>query len=124
MGKMNRTTISLGGDEYVILRRHEYDRLTTLARAADLPPLPKPDRSGNVPALAYASASLARKIIKARSDAGLTQRELARRAGISCENLCRIERGRHTPNVASIVKIERALADAVVLRRKRSKTRS
>jgi len=55
---------------------------------------------------------LARKIIKARRMAGLTQADLARRAGIWPETLNRIERGKTTPDVATIAKIERAIDSA------------
>ena len=66
-------TIVVDGKPYVLLPRDEYDRLTTLAKAADLPPLPAPDAEGNYPAVQYARASLARKIIRDRVAAGLTQ---------------------------------------------------
>ena len=93
-------------------RAKKYDRLTTLAKAADLPALPAPDAAGNYPAVEYARASLARKIIRDRVAAALTQRELAKRAGISFEHLCRIETGKHTPSVPTIDKIDRALKKA------------
>jgi DNA-binding XRE family transcriptional regulator len=96
----------------VLLPRDEYDRLTTLAKAADLPPLPEADAQGNYPAVEYARASLARKIIRDRVAAGLTQRELAKQAGISFEHLCRIETGKHVPSVPTIDKIDRALKRA------------
>jgi DNA-binding XRE family transcriptional regulator len=70
---------------------------------------PQPDAKGNYPAVEYAKASLARKIIRDRVAAGLTQRKLAELAGISFEHLCRIETGKHTPTVATIDKIQRAL---------------
>ena len=76
------------------------------------PELPKPDAEGNYPAVAYARVSLARKIIKARHQAGWTQADLARRAGIRPETLNRIEKGKTTPEVSTIAKIERALAAA------------
>jgi DNA-binding XRE family transcriptional regulator len=57
----------------------------------------------------YARASLARKILKARRMAGLSQAELARRAGIRAETLNRIEKGRITPDVATVAKIDRVL---------------
>src|SRR3990172_10459274 len=101
---MAEQTIKFEGKPYVILPRAEYDRLTTLAKAADLPPLPKPNASGNYPAVEYARASLARKIIRDRVAAGLSQRELAELAGVRVETLCRIETGKHTPSVASIDK--------------------
>jgi hypothetical protein len=43
--------INLNGTEYVVLELAEYERLTTLAKAADLPPLPEADENGNVPAV-------------------------------------------------------------------------
>jgi hypothetical protein len=49
----------------------------TARTTADGPTLPKADAQGNYPAVAYARVSLARKIIKARRQAGLTQAELA-----------------------------------------------
>jgi DNA-binding XRE family transcriptional regulator len=105
-------TIMVDGKAYVLLPRDEYDKLTTLAKAADLPPLPKPDADGNYPAVEYARASLARKIIRDRGAAGLTQRQLAKLAGISFEHLCRVEAGKHTPGVSTIDKIDRALKQA------------
>lgn len=106
---MATQTIVVDGKPYVLLSRDEYDRLTSLAKTAELPPLPKPDAQGNYPAVEYARASLARKIIRDRVSAGLTQRELAKLAGISFEHLCRIETGKHVPSVPTIDKIDRAL---------------
>src|SRR5690242_18350597 len=106
---MATQTITVDGKPYVLLPRDEFDRLTTLAKAADLPPLPKPDANGDYPAVEYARASLARKIIRDRVAAGMTQRELAKLAGISFEHLCRIETGKHVPTVPTIDKIDRAL---------------
>jgi DNA-binding XRE family transcriptional regulator len=102
-------TILLEGKPYVVLPRDEYDRLSTLAKAGELPPLPKPDAHGNYPAVEYARASLARKLIRDRVEAGLSQRELATRAGIRVETLCRIETGKHTPSVPTVDKIDQAL---------------
>lgn len=51
--------ILLEGKPYVVLPRDEYDRLTTLAKAGELPPLPQPDAQGNYPAVEYARASCA-----------------------------------------------------------------
>ncbi len=111
-------TLQLDGKDYVIVPREDYERMAKLARAAELPPLPAPDEHGHYPAVEYARASLARKIIRDRVRAGLSQKELATRAGISVENLCRIETGKHTPNVATVTKIDRALKQAVGKRRK------
>jgi DNA-binding XRE family transcriptional regulator len=106
---MSTQTIKLGGKAYVILDRDEYDRLEAIARVADLPSLPEPDADGNFRAVEYGRASIALGIICDRVAAGLTQRELAKRAGVRVETLCRIETGRHTPSVATIEKIDRAL---------------
>jgi DNA-binding XRE family transcriptional regulator len=108
-------TVTLAGKAFVILERSEYERLRALARAedeTDLPALPKPDASGNYPAVSYARTSLARKIIRRRRVAGLTQADLARQAGIRPETLNRIERGRSSPDVGTVEKIVRALERA------------
>ena len=105
-------TILVDGKPYVLLPRDEYERLTTLAKAADLPPLPTPDAAGNYPAVEYARVSLARKIIRDRAAVGLSQRQLAKLAGMSFEHLCRIETGKHIPSVPMIDKIDRALKQA------------
>jgi DNA-binding XRE family transcriptional regulator len=109
---MPTQTIVVDGKPYVLLPRDEYNQLTTPAKAANLPPLPGADAHGNYPAVEYARASLARKIIRDRVAAGLTQRELAKRAGISFEHLCRIETGKHVPSVPTIDKLDRALKRA------------
>ena len=109
---MGTSIVKLDGRDYVILPRAEFDRLTGLAKAAELPPLPKSDAHGNYPAVDYARASLARNILRGRVEAGLTQMELAKLAGIRNETLCRLERGQHTPSVATIARIEQALKQA------------
>ncbi len=106
-------TITIEGNAYVLVPREEFERLSTLARAAELHPLPEPDAKGNFPAVEYATASLARKIIRDRAAAGLTQRKLAELAGISFENLCRIETGKHVPSVPTIEKIDRAIKEVM-----------
>jgi transcriptional regulator with XRE-family HTH domain len=83
-----------------------------LAKAGELPPLPQPDAQGNYPAVEYARASLARKIIRDRVAVGLSQRQLAMRAGVRVETLCRIETGKHIPSVPTIDKLDRVLKQA------------
>lgn len=106
---MTGKTITLDGKDYVIVRREDYEALETLAK---LPPLPRPEADGNYPAVGYARASIARGIIRDRARLGLSQAELARRAGIRVETLCRIETGKVTPTVGSIEKLDRALKKA------------
>lgn len=109
---MVTATFRIAKKGFVIIPEAEYDRL--ISRRADgesdLPPLPAPLPDGNYPAIEYARASLARKIIRDRRVAGLSQAELARRAGIRVETLNRIERLKTTPSVAMVEKIDRALA--------------
>jgi DNA-binding XRE family transcriptional regulator len=105
-------TVTLAGKAFVIVERSEFERLQALVRTVedgDLPKLPEPDSHGNYPALPYARASLARKIIRRRKTAGLTQADLARRAGIRTETLNRLEKGRSTPDVDTVDKIIRVL---------------
>ncbi len=66
-------------------------------------------KSGRRPAAAFILASIAREIVADRKSAGLTQQELAKRAGIRQETLSRIESGKHLPTMKTLKKIDRAL---------------
>ena len=99
------------------MRRSIPNTIRAAERLADdsqngAPPLPPPDTSGNFPAVPYARASLARKIIRRRRAVGLSQAELARRAGIRPETLNRLEKGNSTPSVATVEKLVAALEAA------------
>jgi DNA-binding XRE family transcriptional regulator len=118
----DRATIE--GREYVILPREEYDRLAGLARVAEMPNLPELDEEGNYPAVAYARASIARDLVRERAQAGLSQRELAKRAGVRFETLCRIEKGHHTASTATLAKLEKALAEIARERAKPAKRKA
>jgi ribosome-binding protein aMBF1 (putative translation factor) len=99
------------GERVVILPEPEYERL--LAKADEWEPLlPEPDADGTYPALEAVRVTLARKIIRDRRRLGLSQAELARRAGIWPESLNRIETGRVSPAVRTIEKIDRVLKEA------------
>ena len=89
----------------------------TRPQATERPPLPKPDEEGNVPALEYVRASIARDIIRERRALGLTQGQLAKLAGVRQETLCRLETGRHSPTVRTVEKIDRALRRAAAGKR-------
>src|SRR5260370_26861801 len=92
---------TIAGKRMVVLEESEYERLKQKADEWE-PLLPEPLPDGNYPALEYLRASLARKIVRHRHRAGLTQVELARRAGIRAETLNRIEQGKHSPGVATV----------------------
>jgi DNA-binding XRE family transcriptional regulator len=102
-------TIALAGARYVILPEADYRSLT--AETGE-PPLPPPDARGNYPAVETMQVLIARDILRSRRAAGLTQVELARRAGIRAETLSRIEKGRHSPSIATVDKIDQALRQA------------
>ncbi|HUT35585.1 MAG TPA: helix-turn-helix transcriptional regulator [Planctomycetota bacterium] len=111
---MSVQTLTLNGRRYAVIEAEEYDRLRALAGTEDheLPPLPGPNRSGNYPALEYTTALLARKIVRERRAAGLTQADLARRAGIRPETLNRIERGKAAPKIATVDRLANAIEQA------------
>jgi DNA-binding XRE family transcriptional regulator len=102
---------TIAGKRVVVLEEAEYERLKRKADEWE-PLLPERLPNGNYPALEYLRASLARKILRHRRRVGLTQAELAHRAGIRPETLNRIEQGKCYPSVATIEKIDRALLDA------------
>jgi len=107
---MSVKILELAGKRWAIMPEHDYKRLAAQAGAeGGCPALPRPDAQGNYPAVEYARVSLARKIIKARRLAGLSQAELARRAAIRPETLNRIEKGKTSADTATIAKVERAL---------------
>jgi DNA-binding XRE family transcriptional regulator len=105
----NIETVTLAGQRFVILPEADYRQLVGETWE---PALPKPDAKGNFPAVEAARVLLARKIIRQRRAAGLTQAELAKRAGVRVETLSRLEHAKHSPNVATVDKIVRALEQA------------
>ena len=101
----------VNGKRMVMLQEAEYERLRQKADEWE-PLLPDPLPNGNYPAIEYLRASLARKIIRHRRRLGLTQVELARRAGIRPTTLNRIEKGKHSAPVGTVEKIDKALTRA------------
>jgi DNA-binding XRE family transcriptional regulator len=121
---MQTQTITLEGKAYVVLPREEYDRLSGLAKAAELPSLPEPNKRGNYPAVEYSRITLARNLIRDRVEAGLNQRQLAELAGVRVETICRLEAGKHVPSVATVDKIDRAIKSYAKSKGKRRKGRT
>jgi DNA-binding XRE family transcriptional regulator len=67
---------------------------------------------GNLDAIAFTRASIARGLVQDRRKVGMTQKELAESAGIRAEILNRAERGVTVPSVRTLTKIETALRKA------------
>jgi DNA-binding XRE family transcriptional regulator len=108
----NVQTITLGGQRFVVLPEADYRELVGETWE---PPMPEPDAAGNFPAVEAARVVLARKIIRRRRAAGLTQAELAKRARVRVETISRLEHAKHSPNVATVDKILRTLDEADAL---------
>jgi len=60
-------------------------------------------------AISYANLEIGRDLKNMREEAALSQVEVARKATIRPEMLCRIESGRSNPTVATITKIIKAI---------------
>jgi ribosome-binding protein aMBF1 (putative translation factor) len=103
--------VTVKGRRLVLLNEADYEALLHKASVEE-PDMPTPDADGNYPALAALDVLQARDILRARRKLGLSQVELARRAGVRPETLNRIEHGRNVASVPTIAKIERALQKA------------
>jgi len=103
--------ITLEGTRYVVLPEREYQRLQMAAGEAE-PQLPPADAEGNRPAAESLRVLLAQKLLRRRRAAGLSQVELARRAGVRAETINRIEKGKHSPSVETVERITQALEAA------------
>lgn len=100
------SVVEIEGVRYAVLRERLLRGLCERAGAALV--------SGDSPAPATPADPLpadriGRRLRDRRSEAGLSQVQLARRAGIRPETLNRIERGHTTPDFATVRKLLRAL---------------
>lgn len=110
--------LTLAGGRYVILPEADYLRLCRRAGVA-----PGPQADAGDPAAEGDSAALAARLATRRQAAGLSQAELARRAGVRAETLNRIERGRTTPDFATIRKLAEALRQTEQVQSTRARRR-
>jgi transcriptional regulator with XRE-family HTH domain len=106
---MKHRTVKRHGKRYVVIDQADFAELTKSQDVDDLPEFPPVDENGNSPAIEYSRVSIARQLITDRKAAGLTQAELARRAGIRAETLNRLEKAKHSADEATIKLIERVL---------------
>lgn len=103
---MTISTLEIEGKAFVVLPKAEFERLIDKAAWPQLPPA---DAGGYRPAIPALRASIARKLIRRRIAAGLSQQDLARRAGIRVETLNRLESGKHAPQRETIARIDKVL---------------
>ena len=82
------------------------------ARVKITPELPAKLASGNYPAVEAVRVGLARKLVRRRWVAGLSQAQVARRANISPQTLNRIEKAAVTADSTTVSKIVRVLQKA------------
>ena len=107
---MAMPSVHVDRNDRVVLSRRDFDEL--MERAGVLPALPRAARDGSRPAIAAAEAHIARAVVCRRIAAGLTQQELARRAGVRYETISRLEGAKHVPRQETILRIDQALREA------------
>jgi ribosome-binding protein aMBF1 (putative translation factor) len=96
-------SVELDGIRYVILREALFQQLCQKAGVQNGPE--SGDEGAAEPGFDLDRATLAEKIVRRRRASGLSQAELARRAGIRPETLNRIERGKSTPDFKTVRKL-------------------
>ena len=93
--------VRLEGNWYVIIKEDEFRALTQTR---------KPKRKIDaLDTMNISDQRLADRLLQRRQDAELTQKDLARLAGIRVETLNRIEKGRTTPDFKTIRKLVKAI---------------
>lgn len=98
-------TLELKGVEYVVIEKAEYDRLTTHSGNAK-------SCEKHVDAISYTRQLLASRLKAALAKAGWSQTDLAAKAKVRPETISRIMSRKHTVDVSTWDKIERALRKA------------
>jgi ribosome-binding protein aMBF1 (putative translation factor) len=111
---MTVQTLTISGKRFALVPMRDFEVLQKRAAAQNLPKLPRPLANGNYPAAETIRVIYARKLVSERESAGLSQSELARRAGLSPETINRLEKGKHSPDTATLAKIDKALRAAGV----------
>jgi len=109
---MNIQTLTISGKRFALLPWQDFEKLKNRVQRQKLPKLPDPLPNGNYPAAETVRAIYARRLIQERESVGLSQSELARRAGLRPETINRLEKGRHSPDTTTLAKISRALRGA------------
>lgn len=95
--------VLLDGKWYVIIEEDEFRALTR--------PQNSKNKDDTLDAMNISGLRLADRMLQRRQDAGLTQKDLAKLAGIRVETLNRIEKGRNTPDFKTIRKLVNAITE-------------
>jgi ribosome-binding protein aMBF1 (putative translation factor) len=99
--------VTMSGRAYVMIPLKQWEAL--IRQSAGLGSRqPNPLADGSY-TLEHVRISLANKMAARRKAAGLTQQQLAKRAGIRVETISRLESALHMPSVRTFEKLERAL---------------
>ena len=96
--------IELDGTRYVILRESAFEELC-LAAGVPLKSSLHGEAETLESSIGLDRVPMAERIKRRRQSTGLSQAELARRAGVRPETLNRIERGRTTPDFSTVRKL-------------------
>ncbi|MEN6449963.1 MAG: helix-turn-helix transcriptional regulator [Thermoguttaceae bacterium] len=99
--------VELGGVRYVVVQQTLFQALCE--KAGVRPPASLDEGTSLASGATLDRLSLAERLMRRRRVAGLSQAELARRAGVRPETLNRIERGKTTPDFATIRKLVLAI---------------
>ncbi len=105
--------VELGGTRYAILPEVLLRQVCRRAKVQAVAPRERqagPD--GLLQAEQFDARVLADRLVARRKQAGLSQAQLARRAGVRAETLNRIERNKVTPDYATIRKLVTAIKAA------------
>lgn len=91
--------LQVGGKRFVLLPEREYLRLV------------RDTQKAGTDAIEFARLSIGRDLRHKRKKVGLTQPQVAAKAGIRLETLSRLENGRGNPTVATVKRILQALGE-------------
>jgi DNA-binding XRE family transcriptional regulator len=105
--------VTLGGVAYAIVPAAT---LAAVCRKAGIAAVPEEGAEPSPLEMAgpeeFSGVDMARRIADRRKRSGLTQAELAKRAGVRIETVNRIERGHVTPDFGTIRKLVQAMLEA------------
>ena len=99
--------IEIGESRMVVLSEDDFNAI--MEKAGVLPPMPAMTESGNYPATETCKAIIARKIVTRRIRVGMTQADLAHKAGVRFETISRLESAKQVPRRETIMRIDAAL---------------